>query len=111
MSYLGLGHVFVANMTGNLVLLGFAAAGLQGVSLGASVVALAGFAVGAAVGRVVASGDDGAGRNLMRTFAVEAVCIGAATIARATHAVGPHGNARLALVALLAVAMGAQTIA
>ncbi len=29
-SYLGLGHVFTANMTGNVVLLGFAAAGASG---------------------------------------------------------------------------------
>ena len=28
--YLGLGHVFTANMTGNVVLLGFAAAGAPG---------------------------------------------------------------------------------
>ena len=29
-SFLGLGHVFTANMTGNLVLIGFAAAGAPG---------------------------------------------------------------------------------
>ena len=32
-SYLGLGHVFTANMTGNVVVLGFAAAGAPGFSV------------------------------------------------------------------------------
>jgi uncharacterized membrane protein YoaK (UPF0700 family) len=33
-SYLSLGHVFVANMTGNVVFLGFALAGASGFSIG-----------------------------------------------------------------------------
>jgi uncharacterized membrane protein YoaK (UPF0700 family) len=37
------GHVFVANMTGNVVLLGFALSGATGVSIAASLGALAGF--------------------------------------------------------------------
>ena len=35
-SYLVLGHVFVANMTGNVLFLGFALAGAPGFSIGAS---------------------------------------------------------------------------
>src|SRR5580658_7971980 len=42
-SYLVLGHVFVANMTGNVVFLGFALAGAPGFSIAASVVALVSF--------------------------------------------------------------------
>ncbi len=42
-SYLVLGHVFVANMTGNVVFLAFALAGARGFSLPAVVVALAAF--------------------------------------------------------------------
>lgn len=49
-SYLGLGHVFTANMTGNIVLLGFAFAGAGQVSISASLLALACFLVGAALG-------------------------------------------------------------
>src|SRR6201999_405107 len=48
-SYLVLGHVFVANMTGNVVFLGFALAGAPGFSIGASLAAMAAFAVGALV--------------------------------------------------------------
>src|SRR6202521_227848 len=49
-SYLVLGHVFVANMTGNVVFLGFALAGAPGFSIGASCTAIALFVLGALVG-------------------------------------------------------------
>jgi uncharacterized membrane protein YoaK (UPF0700 family) len=42
-SYLALGHVFTANMTGNVVLLGFAVAGVKGLSASRSLAALACF--------------------------------------------------------------------
>ena len=42
-SFISLGRVFVANMTGNVVFLGFALAGAPGLSLAASLAALAGF--------------------------------------------------------------------
>jgi uncharacterized membrane protein YoaK (UPF0700 family) len=35
--YLGLGHVFTANMTGNVVLLGFALAGVESLSISRSI--------------------------------------------------------------------------
>lgn len=46
-SFLGLGHIFTANMTGNVVFLGFAAAGAAGLSIARSGAALAAFAAGA----------------------------------------------------------------
>ncbi|SEP63370.1 YoaK family protein [Microlunatus flavus] len=49
-SILRLGRVFVANMTGNVVFIGFALAGAPGFSLLGSVVALVTFLLGAAVG-------------------------------------------------------------
>jgi uncharacterized membrane protein YoaK (UPF0700 family) len=49
-SYLLLGHVFVANMTGNVVLLGFALVGAPGFSIAASLAAIASFALGALIG-------------------------------------------------------------
>jgi uncharacterized membrane protein YoaK (UPF0700 family) len=39
-SYLSLGHVFVANMTGNIVFFGFALAGVGEVSVVASAIAI-----------------------------------------------------------------------
>lgn len=49
-SYLGLGHVFTANMTGNLVLLGVAIGQRQVAGSLRSVIAFAGFAIGVLVG-------------------------------------------------------------
>src|SRR4051794_10773782 len=39
-SFLGLGHIFTANMTGNVVFLAFAIAGAAGLSISASLLAL-----------------------------------------------------------------------
>ncbi|HKS43602.1 MAG TPA: YoaK family protein [Amycolatopsis sp.] len=51
-SYLGLGHVFVANQTGNVVLLGFAVGdAAAGLSVPASLSALVSFLLGALAGR------------------------------------------------------------
>src|SRR6202050_2534644 len=49
-SYLRLGHVFVANMTATVFFLGFALAGASGRSATASLVALGSFVVGALAG-------------------------------------------------------------
>ena len=49
-SILSLGRVFVANMTGNVVFVGFALAGAKGFSLAASLFALGGFLLGAVGG-------------------------------------------------------------
>src|ERR1700742_555317 len=49
-SYLRLGRVFVANMTGNVVFIGFSAEPGSGLSPVASIVAIAGFVLGALAG-------------------------------------------------------------
>ena len=64
-SVLGLGRVFVANMTGNVVFLGFAAAGVPGFALVAS---LAG-------GRLVARRGSRRGTLLRDTTVIELVLL------------------------------------
>src|SRR5207237_7974928 len=49
-SFLAMGHVFTANMTGNIVFLGFALAGAAGLSVSRSSVALIAFLAGAVCG-------------------------------------------------------------
>src|ERR1700679_4300349 len=49
-SYLGLGHVFTANMTGNVVLLGFGLANAGGLPVVAPLVSLGAFLLGAGIG-------------------------------------------------------------
>src|SRR4051794_17479452 len=108
-SILSLGRVFVANMTGNVVLAGFALAGARGFSLSASLSALAGFLVGAALGgAAVERLGTHRGRLLAAVTGAELVLVLAALLAAALA--GPHPGiaARVAIAALLALAMGGQ---
>jgi uncharacterized membrane protein YoaK (UPF0700 family) len=111
-SYLVLGHVFVANMTGNVVFSGFAIAGAAGFSLTASLAALAAFAVGALLGGRLAHGARAhRGRVLHLALLLEtALVLTAYVIAQATAT--PHtGAVQYALIALLGLAMGVQNAA
>jgi uncharacterized membrane protein YoaK (UPF0700 family) len=54
-SYLALGHVFTANMTGNVVFLAFGVAGAPGLSIARSLTALIAFLIGALIGGRVAT--------------------------------------------------------
>ncbi|WP_351233138.1 YoaK family protein [Streptomyces sp. NPDC002133] len=103
-SYLGLGQVFTANMTGNVVIIAFAAAGAPGFSLLASLVSLAAFLGGAVVaGRLtLALRQYPPHRWLCISLAVEAVLL---LIAAAVAFAVPH-QARYPLIVLTAVAMG-----
>ncbi|HQX52053.1 MAG TPA: YoaK family protein [Planctomycetaceae bacterium] len=57
LSYLGLGRVFTANMTGNTVLLGIALAQFDGDAIARAGLALAGFVAGAAAGAWIVERD------------------------------------------------------
>jgi uncharacterized membrane protein YoaK (UPF0700 family) len=108
-SILGLGRVFVANMTGNVVFIGFALAGVPGFSLSASIAALLGFLAGALVGGVLVE-RFAAHRGLMlrNTCAVEFILV-AISLALVLPSAGLPGPASAAAVALLlASAMGIQ---
>ncbi len=112
-SYLGLGHVFTANMTGNVALLGFALAGAAGFSSAASLCALGGFLVGAVVGGRIARRAPVRRDLLMAVMAIEvAFTIAAASIAAAVSASGlGSGWPRFTVIALLATSMGARNTA
>ena len=72
-SYLSLGHVFVANMTGNVVFLGFALAGIGEISVVASLVAVLAFALGATAGGRLAAGRPVHRGRLLRRYVALAV--------------------------------------
>ncbi|MGX1487948.1 hypothetical protein RKD41_000207 [Streptomyces tendae] len=81
-SYLSLGRVFVANMTGNVVFLGFALAGAPGLSVTASIVSMASFLTGAlAGGRLGTRFAAHRGRLLAATTAIQAVLVAGTVIA------------------------------
>jgi uncharacterized membrane protein YoaK (UPF0700 family) len=111
-SYLVLGHVFVANMTGNIVLLGFALAGAPGFSITASVTALAAFLAGALIGGRIGSRHSGhRGRLHSSAAAVQAVFLAAAVILAALSGDAVTSGFRYALIAALGAAMGIQNAA
>src|SRR4029453_19549451 len=63
-SFLGLGHIFTANMTGNVALLAFAAVGAPGISVPRSITSLAAFLSGAGLGGYFGRGVAGPFRRL-----------------------------------------------
>jgi uncharacterized membrane protein YoaK (UPF0700 family) len=108
-SILGLGRVFVANMTGNVVFLGFALAGTPGFAVAPSLAALVGFLAGArAGGRLVPRWAHHRGLLLRNISAIELGLIAIATVITALSPAGPATGAAVAVAALLAVAMGLQ---
>jgi uncharacterized membrane protein YoaK (UPF0700 family) len=111
-SYLKLGHVFVANMTGNVVFLGFGIAGAGGISVWASLTAIASFLVGGVTGgRIGARWPSDRARHLTAATSTELLLVAAALVVAAfsTHHVGTAS--RYAIIVLLAVAMGIQNAA
>jgi uncharacterized membrane protein YoaK (UPF0700 family) len=108
-SILGLGRVFVANMTGNVVFIAFALTGVPGFSLASSVAAMAGFLIGAFVGgKIVGAFGRHRGLLLRNASGLEFVIVAVALIIT----VASHGDAgrgsKVAVSALCAVAMGIQ---
>lgn len=103
-SYVGLGHVFTANMTGNIVIIAFAAAGAPGFSLLACLVSLAAFLGGAVVaGRLeLALRRRPQHRWVSTALAAEAVLL----LAAAVVAFAVPDDARYPLIVLTALAMG-----
>jgi uncharacterized membrane protein YoaK (UPF0700 family) len=108
-SYLGLGRVFTANMTGNIVLLGFGIAGSGGLPVVAPLVSLAAFLGGSAVGGVLAArtGDRHA-QHIARALGIEIGLVLAAAIVAAAADVRPSSFAGDAVIAVLALAMGVR---
>jgi len=105
-SYLGLGHVFTANMTGNVVVLGFAAAGAPGFSVPHTLTSLCCFLLGAvAGGRTAVRLGTGSRRTWARlTLAAEAALVG---VSAAVAFAAPGATATTyTLIALTAFAMG-----
>jgi uncharacterized membrane protein YoaK (UPF0700 family) len=110
--YLGLGHVFTANMTGNVVVLGFAAAGAAGFSVTATLTSLALFLAGALcagwAGSRLTRVNASRRRLLLTAMSAEAVLTGVAALIAALTATVASGWARYVLIALLALAMGVR---
>jgi uncharacterized membrane protein YoaK (UPF0700 family) len=108
-SYLGLGHVFAANMTGNVVLLGFGIVGNTGLPVVAPLVSLGAFLAGARAGGALAVRMGNRHReHIARALASEVSLIGVAAVLAAVVAVRPNATSGDIVIALLAFAMGVR---
>ena len=111
-SFLGLGHIFTANMTGNVVLLAFAVAGAPGLSIARSFTSLVAFLVGAALGgRLGIAMAAASRRRWLLTFAVSeaGLLFAAAFVAIGLDIGSGTPPSRLyAVIVLTAVAMGVR---
>jgi uncharacterized membrane protein YoaK (UPF0700 family) len=115
LSYIALGRVFTANMTGNTALLGIALVGGEGQAVIQSGLALAGFLVGAALSAwIVNRGQTDVVWPPAVTVALVlegAILIAFAVGWRFASDSSPMPSARAVLIALSAVAMGVQSAA
>jgi uncharacterized membrane protein YoaK (UPF0700 family) len=114
-SFLSLGRVFTANMTGNVVILAFATARVPGLSIARSLTALLSFLVGAIFGgRIMArAGADSQIRLAAQAFVLEVVFLLAASFCSIGYRSDLLENSfqPFALIALTAVAMGTRNAA
>ena len=109
-SFLGLGHVFTANMTGNVVFLGFAVAGAPGLSIPRSLTSLIAFLFGAGLGGRLGASMAVTNRRrwLLITGVAEAVLLFVAALASIDFDIGSAtpASSLYAVIVLTAVAMG-----
>ena len=109
-SYLKLGHVFVANMTGNVVFLGFAIAGASGLSIWASLVALGSFLLGGLAGGRIGNRFAAHRGQLLRTALATQVLFVAAAVSLAAATGDPRAARRRPLATLTVTAIAAQRL-
>jgi uncharacterized membrane protein YoaK (UPF0700 family) len=108
-SYLVLGHVFVANMTGNVVFLAFALAGAAGFSISASLVALGSFVLGSMGGGLLGSRlGQHRGRLLSVAAALQALFLCTAAVLAALSGNPVPAGYSNSLIIVLGIAMGIQ---
>ena len=106
-SSLGLG-VFTANMTGNVVLLGFGIAGSASLPIAAPFASFGAYALGAVVGGRVAR-RVATERLLATALAIEVALLAAAGVLATTATIAPGEAAGYVLIILLAFAMGLRS--
>jgi uncharacterized membrane protein YoaK (UPF0700 family) len=107
-TYLGFGHVFAANMTGNVMVLGFALVGAGEISATASLVSLSAFMIGGVISaRLARVLERTRHRWILTTLVIETILLGFATaLSTSTNGVVSDHT----IVASLAVAMGMRTV-
>jgi uncharacterized membrane protein YoaK (UPF0700 family) len=112
--FLGLGQIFVANMTGNTVLLGLAVGQAKGQAALRAVVALVGFVAGVGAGAAILGRDqEGSGWSpgVTAALAVELVLLTAFAVGWFHSGAELEGREVYPLILVPALAMGVQSAA
>jgi len=110
-SVLVLGHVFVANMTGNVIFLGFWLVPHSGVDLTAAAVAFVSFVFGAVIGgRLVRHLGDDARRWITVALGGEVVALVVLAALAGAGVLRYHDSGRLILIVGLAMIFGSQSV-
>jgi len=112
--YLGLGHVFTANMTGNAVLLGLSLGQGQALAAFRSVFALVGFIFGLAVGAILAhrrGTDLDQRRAFLGPMYVETAALGVFALLLHLPFIARTPTTIYILIGISAIAMGIQSAA
>ncbi len=107
-SFLGLGHVFTANMTGNVVLLGFGIAGSGGLPIAAPFASFGAFGLGAVAGGGISRRLEER-RVLTTALALEVVLLVVAAAIAGSTTIAPGVAAAYMLIILLAFAIGLRS--
>lgn len=107
-SYLGLGRVFTANMTGNVVLLGFGIVGGYGLPVLAPFVSLLAFVIGSGVGGALGRRLGNHTRHISAALVIEVGLIVLCAVLTATVTLHRNAFSGDAVIALLAFAMGVR---
>ncbi len=114
LGYVGLGRVFTANMTGNTILLGLAIGQGEVAAARRSVAALVGFILGIVLaGSIVARTRDQSiwSMTVTATLAGECLVLLVFTVSGTIASPSPNSMANVALIVVLAMAMGMQSVA
>jgi uncharacterized membrane protein YoaK (UPF0700 family) len=108
-SFLGLGRVFTANMTGNIVLLAFGIAGSGGLPVLAPIISLCAFLIGAGAGGALAKQTEGRhATHVARSLSLEVSLIAVAAAFAAVVDVRAGRASGDVVIALLGLAMGVR---
>lgn len=105
LGYIGLSHVFTANMTGNIVLLGIGIGDARQAVLSNAAIALAGFVIGIAA-TVLVQKKNGTSRNILFWEFILLLLVAAMILS-----IPISGGLSSVILLLLSTAMGMQTIA
>ena len=109
-SYLGLGRVFTANMTGNVVLLGFGVARAGGLPVLAPICSLTAFLLGSLAGGALMRRFEQRHPGLVaRALVIEVVVVAASAILAGVAKIKPGDATAYVVIVLLAFAMGVRS--